>query len=241
MPLPLETLLAAALVAVYLIDSANFLALGEAVIVTQRGALRRLASGSAFELGGRRPFLPNPLTPFWPELRIEWATWAGPGAPASTASREMRAHLQALRGVAPLAAACALLIVVAAPLALLVAAPRVFVACALLCYLCAALAGTLIVMRRGALGLTLLQALALALIGVVCLPCSPNLARAAGARRHWLLAASEIPALGFSSAQADVVRRELAGSLRYATRFLEEDGAESRIIGEQLALLERGA
>jgi hypothetical protein len=241
MPLPLETLLAAALIAVYLVDSASFLALGEAVIVTRAGTLRRLACGSGFELGGRRPFLPNPLTPFWPGLRVEWATWAGPGAPASTAAREMREHLRALRGVAPLAGACALLIVVAAPLALTLAAPRTFLVCALLCYLCAALAGTLIVLRRVALGLTLLQALGLAVVGVVCLPCSANLARAAGARRRWLLAASEIPALGFGTEQADAVRRELAGSLRYATRFLEEDGAESRIIGEQLALLERGA
>jgi len=107
--MPLETLLAAALVAVYLVDSASFLALGEAVIVTRRAALRRLASGSALELGGRRPFLPNPLTPFWPELRIEWATWAGPGSPAGTAAHEMRAHLHALRGVAPLAAGAAAL------------------------------------------------------------------------------------------------------------------------------------
>src|SRR5262252_2248647 len=163
MPLPLETLLAAGLIAVYLVDSASFLALGEAVIVTRAGTLRHLASGSALELGGRRPFRPNPL--------------------------------------APLVGACALLIVIAAPLALTLAAPRVFLVCALLCYLCAALAGTLIVMRRVALGLTLLQALALAVIGVVCLPCSANLARAAGARRRWLLAASEIPALGFGTAQ----------------------------------------
>jgi len=117
----------------------------------------------------------------------------------------------------------------------------VFLACALLSYLLAALAGALIVARRRALGLSPLQALALAAVGVVCLPCSGNLARAAAGRRRWLLAASEIPELGFSAPRAASVRRELAGSLRFAARFLEEDGAEARIIGDELARLERPA
>ena len=238
MPVPPETLLAAALILVYLADSASFLSLGEAVIGTRRALPRSLSCGSALELGGRRPFLPNPLTPFWPELRIEWATWAGPAAAGTAAAREMRAHLQALRGVGALAAGCALLIVLGAPLALILTSPRVFVVCALLCYLCAALAGTLIVLRRRSLGLTLLRSLALALVGVVCLPCSANLARAACAGRRWRLDAAEIPALGFPAERARQVRRELAGTLRYATRFVAEDGSAARVIGEQLRLLE---
>ena len=125
----------------------------------------------------------------------------------------------------------------AAPLALILAAPRVFVVCALLCYLCAALAGTLIVLRRRSLGLTLLRSLALALVGVVCLPCSPNLARAACAGRRWRLPAAEIPALGFPDGRAMQVRRELAGALRYAARFVAEDGAAAGVIDEQLRLL----
>jgi hypothetical protein len=241
MPFATETLLAVALVVVYLVDSASFLALGEAVIATRRGALRGLSSGSAFELGGRRPFVPNPLTPFWPELHIEWATWSGPGAPAALAAREMREQLLALRGIGALSGVCALLVVGVAPLALALSASRVFVACALLCYLLAALAGALIVARRRAFGLTLRQAIAVLVVGVVCLPCSGNLARAAAGRRRWLLAASEIPELGFSAPRAASVRRELAGSLRFAARFLEEDGAEARIIGDELARLERPA
>jgi hypothetical protein len=240
MAIPLETLLAAALILVYLADSARFLSLGEAVIGTRRARPRSLSCGSALELGGRRPFLPNPLTPFWPELRIEWATWAGPAAGAAPVAREMHAHLQALRGVGALAGMCALLIALAAPRALVASAPRAFVACALLCYLCAALAGTLIVLRRRSLDLTLLQALALAIVGVVCLPCSANLARAACARRRWRLAAADIPALGFPAQRARQVQRELAGTLRYARRFVAEDGSAARVITEQLRRLEGG-
>ena len=241
MPVATETLLAAALVLVYLIDSASFLALGEGVIATRRGALLGLSSGSAFELGGRRPFLPNPLTPFWPELRIEWATWCGPGAPAAIAAREMREQLRALRGIGALSGVCALLMVGVAPLALALSASRLFLACALLSYLLAGLAGALIVARRRAFGLTLPQAILVLAVGVVCLPCAGNLARAAAGRRRWLLAASEIPQLGFSAPREASVRRELAGSLRFAARFLAEDGAEARIIGDELARLERPA
>ena len=241
MLIPSETLLAAALIGVYLVDSMSFLALGEAVIRTRGCSLAGLACGSTLELGGRRPFLPNPLTPFWPELRLEWATWAAPGVPAAAAAREMAAHLAALRGVGRLAGACALLMVIGAPLALLLSAPRVFLACAFLTYLCAALAGTLVVARRRALGLSLPQALGLLAVGIVCLPCAANLARSAGTRRRWLLAAAEVPALGFSAARAADVRRELVDALRYAARFLAADGAEARVIGAQLARLEGGA
>src|SRR2546430_10003384 len=67
-----EWLLAAGLVAIYLFDSVQFLQIGEAVVSTRRASLRRLSFGSSFELGGRRPYLPNPLTPWWPELLVDW-------------------------------------------------------------------------------------------------------------------------------------------------------------------------
>ena len=114
-----ETLLALALVAVYVADSAHFLAIGEALIRTRSGRTAGLSFGWPFELAGRRPFIPNPLTPFWPELRLVWTPSSAGGAGAAEAvSAEMRAHLAAVRPVACIASVCAALIAVVAPLAL---------------------------------------------------------------------------------------------------------------------------
>ena len=64
-------LLAAGLVLVYLLDSMHFLCLDEAVLRTRGGRLATLSFGSGLELGGRRPFLPNPFTPHRPEFRLQ--------------------------------------------------------------------------------------------------------------------------------------------------------------------------
>src|SRR5207248_4918101 len=106
-PVNPETLLALALVAVYVADSAHFLAIGEALIRTRSGRIAGLSFGWPFELAGRRPFIPNPLTPFWPELRLVWTpSSAGGAGPAEAVSAEMRAHLAAVRPVAWIARVC---------------------------------------------------------------------------------------------------------------------------------------
>src|SRR4029077_19868561 len=97
-PVSSEALLALALVAVYLADSAHFLAIGEALIRTRSGRRVALFFRWAVELAGRRPFIPNPLTPFWPELRVEWTTSSHGGPRAAEAvSARMRAPLPAGR------------------------------------------------------------------------------------------------------------------------------------------------
>lgn len=236
-----EALLALALVAVYVIDSAHFLPIGEALIRTRTGGALSLSFGWPFELAGRRPFIPNPLTPFRPELRVRWTT-ASPGgtAAAEAVAAEMRAHLAAIRPVAWIASACAVLIVALAPLALSLGQEPVFVAAALLTLALSAAACTLIALRRRALGLAGVQLYSTILVALVCLPCAANLARAVGAQRRWSVAAAELPALGFDRAQLPAIRSRVRDALDAARRIVGDDSAAHAALSEQLRLLEGG-
>jgi hypothetical protein len=232
-----EAVLAFALVAIYLFDSTHFLMIGEAVVGTRAGALARLSFGSGFELGGRRPYLPNPLTPFWPELRVEW------GAPGEATVRpeqvalEMTQHLGAARRIGWIATACAVLIVVVAPVSLAIGAERVFVASAVMCFALAGVAGVFVFIQRRELGLTVSESCSAVAVALVCLPCSANLARAVMTRRRWVLAAADFPRLGFTAAQVPSIQRDVREALDRAQRFLGEDSAEYRALTEQLRVL----
>jgi hypothetical protein len=232
-----EILLAFTLVAIYLLDSAHFLMIGEAVASTRSGSLARLSFGSSFELGGRRPYLPNPLTPFWPELRVEW------GAPGETTVRpalaalEMTRHLRAVRTIGWIATSNAVLIVLVAPVALAIGAEWLFVASAAMCFVFAGAAGVFVVIRRRDLGLTAPESCAAVVVALVCLPCSANLARAVSIRRRWILAAADFPRLGFDAAQVPAIQQDVRDALDRARRFLGEDSAEYRALTEQLRVL----
>ncbi len=241
MPVSSEALLALALIAVYLFDSAHFLCIGEAVITTRGESLRRLSFGSAFELGGRRPLLPNPLTPFWPEFRVAWDVSGGVVASTAQAAAQMRQQLRALRPISWLAGVCAGLILIAAPLALVVGRPRVFVAVVLLCLAIAVVASALVFARRRELGLRSWPAVGLILVALVCLPCAANLARAVAREHRPTVAASELPGLGFDPAQVELIRRQLLEVLSRARQLLPEEGREHRTVSAQLQRLQSRA
>jgi hypothetical protein len=233
-----EWLLAFALVAVYLFDSAHFLCIGEAVISTRSGALRRLSFGSSFELGGRRPYLPNPLTPCWPELRVEWDTSGRDLAAPKQVITEMQQHLRAAQPIGWFATGCTGLIVIVAPLALVTGYERVFIASALLCVVCAVPACVLVLRRRRELGHSGWQAVSLIVVALVCLPCSGNLARAVSIKRRWTLPASELPSLGFDTNRIARIETELREMLARAQRLFSEDSVEYILVSAQLKLLE---
>ena len=232
-----ETLLALALVAVYVADSAHFLAIGEALIRTRSGRTAGLSFGWPFELAGRRPFIPNPLTPFWPELRLVWTPSSAGGA-AEAVSAEMRAHLAAVRPVAWIASVCAALIGVVAPLALTLGDEPLFVAATLLCLALSAAACALTASRRKQLRLTGLPLFSTILVALVCLPCAGNLARSVAAQRRWSVAAAELPALGFEGTPAAPLRAQLQEALGAARRVLPQDSAAHSALSEQLRRLE---
>lgn len=233
-----EWLLGFALIAIYLFDSVHFLRLGEAVVITAHGSLRGLSFGSSMELGGRRPYLPNPLTPGWPELRVDWST-ATQSSTTQQAGSEMKQRLRAVRPIGWLACTCAGLIVLVAPSALFAGQQQAFVISVLLCVVCAALAGTLIVLRRSQLGLSLGQAAAVCVVALVCLPCSGNLARAVAIRQCWTLRASEL--LRLDLAKSSALKDQVRDMLTRVQRLCVEESREYRSIAAELQRLEEKA
>lgn len=223
--------------AVYLFDSAHFLRIGEAVVMTRRGSLRQLSFGSAFELGGRRPFLPNPFAPLWPELRIEWDLSGQCRTTPAEVKAEMESWLRMLRPIGWLSALCAILIVVVAPIALVTGSEQAFVTAAMLCVVSAAVACCAVLYRRRNLGLSAWQTVSVIVVAMVCLPCSGNLARTLAMQKRWTLPASELPSLGFDAARIPDIEGRLQEILARAQRFWSEDSVEYRLVGAQLKLV----
>jgi hypothetical protein len=237
MPELTSALLAAALVAVYLFDSAHFLSVGEALVLTRRRTLRGLSFGGAFELAGRRPYLPNPLTPFRPVFRIDWDLSGSAVSAAREVSEHMQQRLGSLRSLGVLSALCGVSIVVLAPVGLLIGANSMFLAAALVTLALALVAGTLLVLKRRAFGLTAWQAASMAFVAAICLPCSANLVRAVAAHHRWRLAASDLAELGFPPADLPSLRTRVGETLASARRYVPEDGPYLGIIDAQLRKL----
>ena len=236
-----ETLLALGLIAVYLFDSMHFLRIGEAVVATRRSRLHALSFGSGFEFGGRRPFVPNPLTPFWPELRLDWVNGASGAEAARTCSDEMLDRASALRWVGVFSGACTASIVLGAPAALFAGMQLMFVACVGLCVVCELVAAGLLLRARKRLDLGLGQWLSLALIGLICLPCAGNLARAAAKARSWTLPAHQIARLQLAGCEAEALRIQVCEALLRARRFVDEESPDFHGLSEQLRLLGEGS
>jgi hypothetical protein len=234
MPALPEWLLAVALVAVYLADSMQFLRIGEAVLATKNGAPSRLSFGSSLELGGRRPYLPNPLTPGWPALRVDWLSSAT--LPVPQVAEEMRRQLHAVRPIGWCATVCAALIILVAPVALVTGHQEVFVPAVLLCVAGVLAAGALLIVGRNTLALSLSQAMAIAAIALVCLPCSGNLARAACLHRRWQVRASDLAAL--SDEGRDAFEMRVRDMLHRARDLCAEGSAEYVSVVAELQRME---
>jgi hypothetical protein len=233
-----EDLLALALVAVYLWDSMHFLRVGEAVVETRGRTLRGISFGVSFELGGRRPYLPNPFTPFWPACRIEWDTSGGPVADPRAAADEMCAQLEALRPLRWVTIGCALLIAIVAPVSLALGLQVYFLASVAGSLLFALIGCLIVIVRRRRLGLRIGQLASVVFVALICLPCAPNLARAVAGQRRWTLAARDLPELGFDARSA--VRAQILEALTSARRYVAEESVEYKVIDEQQRLLEGG-
>jgi hypothetical protein len=236
-----ETLLALGLIAVYLFDSMHFLQIGEAVVITRAASLQRISFGSGFELGGRRPFLPNPLTPFWPELRVDWVSHPTHQVNAQLSTQQMSERAAALKWTGAFSGACTALIVIGAPIALLLEAQYAFIACVLSCAICELVAAGLLFRKRKMLGLGIGQWLSLSLIALICLPCSANLARAAAKARCWTLPAHEIAGLNLNGLASGPLREQVREALLRARRYVDEESPEFQYLSEQLRLLGEGS
>ncbi|NZA27756.1 hypothetical protein H0E84_15360 [Luteimonas sp. SJ-92] len=175
-----ELLLAVAVAALYLQDSALLLHYDEAV-VTRAGRGWRVAIGPALELGGRQLYLPNPLTPQRVHFRASWlGAEADAGAPDA---QRLQPFLAALR--APGAACVALLGLLAALPAALLFYPHALLLAALLflVYATIGLQLALLARARTTLGLERRELAALAVEALLCPPHAVNLVRRLGLRR----------------------------------------------------------
>jgi len=233
-----ETLLAIALVLVYLLDSMLFLRIGETVVVTGRGGISRLSFGGSFELGGRRPYLPNPLTPYRPCFRIAWGISGGATDEVASVSQDMLRYLRAIRPVASLATLSAVPIVIVAPLSLAFGQQLVFLASVAATVLLALCGCVLVVLRKKELGLSAWQVCTLVFVALVCLPCSPNLARAVMLQHGWTCAARDLVNLGFEGPQSDTIRLQILAALTDAKRYVSEESPEFKTIEEQIRQLD---
>src|ERR1700678_3510798 len=92
-----EGALGITLMGIYVLDSAHFLYIGDGIIPTRGLSLESVSFGWPFELGGRRPYIPNVFTPFWPELRIEWVRSGSVAHKPHEAAAEMIKHLRTVR------------------------------------------------------------------------------------------------------------------------------------------------
>jgi len=194
----LELLLAAGLVLVYLIDSLRLLGHREALLERIAEGRWRISFGAVrFELLGRRPALPNPLRPDRACRVVDWSIGTGNAEASPTIAWPAAGR--------PLGALCLVLfaiVVVLAPV-LLVAGQGLWFAAAIGAgYLVAIAASTWLVVRAAEFGLARRSAVGIGVIGVICLPCAPNLLRAAGAGPKL-----SIPLPAFADASAGAAER----------------------------------
>lgn len=192
----LELLLAFGIVAVYLLDAMRFLRPREALVERLGAGRWRVLFGAVrFELLGRRPALPNPLRP---DRALCLARWR----PASrTVVRQPAPEWPDTRPAGAalgwLCAALLVIVVMAAPALLLIGEGLWFATAIGAGYLAALAAAAVLVVRAGDFGLDRWPAAGIAVIGVICLPCAPNLLRAACGTRTL---AVELPAFAEASA-----------------------------------------
>lgn len=180
-----EFSLAVGLIAVYWLDSLRFLKPSEVVIeLIDRRRWHVRFGRAGFALSGRRPVLPAFFRPDRPLLVTRWQLGeaADPTDEPATTMRHDDVWLdRTARLLGGLCLTALLLVVIASPLALIFGFGAVFLVLCAASYLVALAAGVVLTTRARKLGMTRSAAFSLALIAVVCLPCAPNLLRAASA------------------------------------------------------------
>ena len=189
----LELLLAAGLVLVYLIDSLHLLGHREALVERIADGRWRISFGAIrFEMLGKRPALPNPLRPDRASRVVDWTL----GTPTTEVAAAI-AWPAAGRWLGALCLTLWLVVVVLAP-ALLIAGEGLWFAAAIgVGYLVAIAAAIFLAVRSADFGLARRSAVGIGIIGVICLPCAPNLLRAASAGPKLSV---DLPAFGAASA-----------------------------------------
>jgi hypothetical protein len=190
---------------------------------------------------GRRPYVPSFARPDRVLLPVHWRL-DGPDDDAKLAAAVAGVVGQpVVRTLGWLCLMAHALIVFAAPLLLWMgrAIPFTFAIAAGL--VVALVAGVRLALAADRLGVERATAWGLAALSVVCLPCAPNLLRAALAHRRPLdvsLPAGASAGAHDDAAALDPFRRRVADLLRLEIILLEPDSVEARAAREKLAAIE---
>lgn len=191
-----ELLLAIGIVLVYLLDSMRLLGRREALVERLAQGRWQLSFGLVrLELLGRRPVMPNPLRPD----RLLWlARWRLADANSSDAGKPALPAADGWsRAMGYLCLILLLVVVMLAPAMLLLGENLYFAVAIGIGYLFAIAGATLFIVRAAEFGLRRWPAFGMAVISVICLPCAPNLLRAAYGSRTLDV---ELPDFGEGSA-----------------------------------------
>jgi hypothetical protein len=223
----LELLLAIGIVLVYLLDSMRLLGHREVLVERLAPCRWQLSFGLVrIELLGRRPALPNPLRPDRMLWLAHWRLAEGAGA-GVTAMPAADGWTRAMGG---LCLALLFVVVVLAPAMLLLGENLYFAMAIGLGYLLALSDASLFVLRAADFGLKRRTAFGMSVISVLCLPCAPNLMRAACGSRAMEV---ELPGFGEGSA-GERERKRFAG--RFSSLLRHESWLSSGDPGQQAAI-----
>lgn len=216
-----EVALAIGIIVIYLIDAVCWLRHDQAVIEVRSNRRWRVEFGMVgYQLAHRRMHVPRVLRPDVVTFPVDWSLIdEGKGA---AASEPMDWHpgqvgQGASTGLGVVCAIALVQIVLIAPILLWIGWSQAFAFAIGCSYVTSFVAGAYLVVRAGAFGLRRRSALGLAVVALICLPCAPNLLRAAaghGAKRRVTLP-------GFARTGVDGDEGEWAAFLERFVKVLE--------------------
>ena len=201
-----EVMLPLGAIAFYLFDSALLL-FGNEFAFERRGRRWKSSPGSVFQFGGRRIFLPNPLTPGALLFRVDWQVPKRHGADAALDLVDLAQLLRPLRAIVLVQAL--LLIVLLAPVSILLGSGPMLLLLFTAYYGLSLVAIVALVQRRRGLGVSDRECLVHAFEMLACAPFALNIVRKLTLRRSrelpWLdIALQEFRTADRAKIQADI-------------------------------------
>ena len=222
--LELERLLALGLVLVYWLDATRLLRSDEALVELQGAGRWRVSFGLVgFELRGRRLCWPNLVRPDRASAMVRWTLSEAPDsdvAPSGAWDPQKSLAIPPARWLGRFCLASLVLVVLCGPILLWLGRAQAFAVVILLAMVLNLVAGAYLVLNAESFGRTRTNALGLALIAVVCLPCAPNLLRAALGRGSPSVILPGFARAGATDARWDEFRERFARVLSAQEAYL---------------------
>lgn len=223
-------------VVLYLFDSALLVYHNEIVLTGTRGGWL-VSGGSAFELGGRRVFLPHPLCVHRPLFRLAWSV--SEVRQDESALPGLLRVSQALRDIAPWTMALLLLFAMGLPCVLFALHAMAWLL-AWLVSVYALIVGMLVhvYLRREALGLSGRAVAAIALDAMLCAPFALNTVRKIGLQQQFALDLREVATHLLSASSLKQLTDVLQARVTESLGFVEPENDPSESLRMYLSYFE---